>query len=158
MSTYNASTNTGTKPDSTISMNISDSLGQEHTVTMSLLKKGVDTTSGLADLRRNCVGLRKSRRPTSMTAPVSARSPPAPWPSRPTARSIPPSRPPTADLSAPRSPSPLPIRAPRRPWNDSIGAAQPRPVGRSTRQRHHPVGRRFRPPPPCRPTAPSSAP
>ena len=46
MSTYDASTNTGTKPDSTISMNISDSLGQEHTVTMSLLKKGVDTTTG----------------------------------------------------------------------------------------------------------------
>ncbi len=46
MSTYDPATNTGTKPDSTISMNISDSLGQEHTVTMSLLKKGVDTTAG----------------------------------------------------------------------------------------------------------------
>ena len=46
MSTYNAAANTGTKPDSTISMNVSDSLGQEHTITMSLLKKGVDTTTG----------------------------------------------------------------------------------------------------------------
>ena len=46
MSTYDATTNTGTKPDSTVAMNISDSLGQPHDVTLSLLKKGVDTTTG----------------------------------------------------------------------------------------------------------------
>jgi len=46
MSSYNAVTGVGTKPDSTISMTVSDSLGQAHTVTMSLLKKGVDTTTG----------------------------------------------------------------------------------------------------------------
>lgn len=46
MASYNAATNTGTKPDSTISMVVSDSLGQPHTVTMSLLKQGVDTTAG----------------------------------------------------------------------------------------------------------------
>lgn len=45
MSTYNAATGTGTKPDSTISATISDSLGQEHTVTISLLKTGASTWS-----------------------------------------------------------------------------------------------------------------
>ena len=45
MSTYDATANTGTKPDSTISMTISDSLGNAHTVTVSLLNKGVDTDS-----------------------------------------------------------------------------------------------------------------
>lgn len=46
MSAYDATTNMGTKPDSTISMTVSDSLGQQHTVTVSLLKIGVDTTAG----------------------------------------------------------------------------------------------------------------
>ncbi|MDI7775491.1 flagellar hook protein FlgE [Asticcacaulis sp. EMRT-3] len=45
MSTYDATTNTGTKPDSTISTTISDSLGQAHTVTISLLKTGPSTWS-----------------------------------------------------------------------------------------------------------------
>lgn len=46
MSTYNAVTGAGTKPDATVSMTVSDSLGQAHTVTMSLLKKGVNATTG----------------------------------------------------------------------------------------------------------------
>ncbi|ESQ76020.1 flagellar hook protein FlgE [Asticcacaulis sp. AC402] len=45
MSTYDATADVGTKPDSTISMTVSDSLGQQHTVTMSLLKIGVDTAT-----------------------------------------------------------------------------------------------------------------
>ena len=45
MSTYDASSVTGTKPDSTISMTVSDSLGNAHTVTTSLLNLGVDTNS-----------------------------------------------------------------------------------------------------------------
>ncbi|MFT4074340.1 MAG: flagellar hook protein FlgE [Asticcacaulis sp.] len=45
MSIYDASTGAGTKPDGTISASISDSLGQEHTVTISLLKGNVVTDS-----------------------------------------------------------------------------------------------------------------
>lgn len=45
MSTYDATSGVGTKPDSTISMTVSDSLGNAHTVTISLLNLGVDTTS-----------------------------------------------------------------------------------------------------------------
>ncbi|MGA9659901.1 MAG: flagellar hook-basal body complex protein [Asticcacaulis sp.] len=45
MSVYDASTGTGTRPDSTISATISDSLGQQHTVTISLLKGNVSTTA-----------------------------------------------------------------------------------------------------------------
>jgi flagellar hook protein FlgE len=43
MSTYDSVNNVGTKPDTTISATISDSLGQEHTVTISLLKTGAST-------------------------------------------------------------------------------------------------------------------
>ncbi|MFT4076946.1 MAG: flagellar hook protein FlgE [Asticcacaulis sp.] len=43
MSIYDATTGAGTKPDTTISATISDSLGQEHTVTISLKKGEVDT-------------------------------------------------------------------------------------------------------------------
>ena len=46
MSTYNATSGIGTKPDSTISMTISDSLGNAHTVTTSLLQKGVNSVTG----------------------------------------------------------------------------------------------------------------
>jgi flagellar hook protein FlgE len=45
MSTYDATTATGTKPDSTISTTISDSLGQQHNVTISMIKKGISTTA-----------------------------------------------------------------------------------------------------------------
>lgn len=45
MSSYDPVSNTGTRPDSTISMTVSDSLGQQHTVTVSLLKTGVDATT-----------------------------------------------------------------------------------------------------------------
>jgi flagellar hook protein FlgE len=43
MSIYDSTTGAGTKPDATISTTISDSLGQEHTATVSLLKGDVDT-------------------------------------------------------------------------------------------------------------------
>lgn len=46
MSTYSSTGNTGTKPDATISASISDSLGQEHTITISLLKGNIDSTTG----------------------------------------------------------------------------------------------------------------
>jgi len=46
MSTYNAAAGTGTKPDATISASISDSLGQEHTITISLLKGNINSTTG----------------------------------------------------------------------------------------------------------------
>ncbi|MBW8879913.1 MAG: flagellar hook-basal body complex protein [Asticcacaulis sp.] len=45
MSTYNATAGTGTKPDTTISMTVSDSLGQQHNITVSLLKRGVSSTA-----------------------------------------------------------------------------------------------------------------
>ncbi|HTM80792.1 flagellar hook-basal body complex protein [Asticcacaulis sp.] len=43
MSIYDPATGAGTKPDSTITSTVSDSLGQEHTITISLLKGNVDT-------------------------------------------------------------------------------------------------------------------
>ncbi len=46
MSVYDPATGAGTKPDSTITSTISDSLGQEHTITISLLKGNVDTSGG----------------------------------------------------------------------------------------------------------------
>jgi flagellar hook protein FlgE len=49
MSVYDATTGAGTQPDATISASISDSLGQEHTVTISLLKGNVDTSGGVAN-------------------------------------------------------------------------------------------------------------
>ncbi|EGF91443.1 flagellar hook protein flgE [Asticcacaulis biprosthecium C19] len=45
MSVYDAAAGIGTKPDSTVSMTVSDSLGQQHTVTMSLLKRGTDAAN-----------------------------------------------------------------------------------------------------------------
>ncbi len=45
MSIYDPATGAGTKPDSTITSTVSDSLGQEHTITISLLKGNVDTDS-----------------------------------------------------------------------------------------------------------------
>jgi flagellar hook protein FlgE len=45
MSIYDATTGAGTKPDATISASVSDSLGQEHTLTISMLKGNVDTDS-----------------------------------------------------------------------------------------------------------------
>lgn len=48
MSIYDSATGVGTKPDSTIAATISDSLGQEHTVTISLIKGDVSTTAPTA--------------------------------------------------------------------------------------------------------------
>ena len=45
MSVYDSTTGVGTKPDSTITSTVSDSLGQEHTITISMLKGNVDTDS-----------------------------------------------------------------------------------------------------------------
>ncbi|MDV6331841.1 flagellar hook-basal body complex protein [Asticcacaulis sp. 201] len=46
MSTYATSPLTSTKPDSTISASISDSLGQEHSITISLIKMPTSTVAG----------------------------------------------------------------------------------------------------------------
>jgi flagellar hook protein FlgE len=43
MSIYDPAPGAGTKPDSTVTATVSDSLGQEHTITISLLKGNVDT-------------------------------------------------------------------------------------------------------------------
>ncbi|ESQ91487.1 hypothetical protein ABAC460_05750 [Asticcacaulis sp. AC460] len=48
MSVYDATAGVGTKPDSTVSMTVSDSLGQQHTVTMSLLKMDPDPVTNTA--------------------------------------------------------------------------------------------------------------
>ncbi len=45
MSTYDGVNTTSTKPDSTISMTVSDSQGKEHTLNVSLLNLGVDTNA-----------------------------------------------------------------------------------------------------------------
>jgi len=49
MTGYDASIPTGTKPDTTITASISDSLGQEHTLTVSLIKRGIDPTTSQSE-------------------------------------------------------------------------------------------------------------
>ncbi len=46
MAAYSATTGVGTQPDTTMTTTISDGLGGQHTVTMSLLKKGLNATTG----------------------------------------------------------------------------------------------------------------
>jgi len=46
MAAYSATTGVGTQPDTTMTMTISDGLGGQHTVTLSLLKKGLNATTG----------------------------------------------------------------------------------------------------------------
>lgn len=48
MTAYDATTGVGTKPDSTITMKVSDSLGQEHTITVSMLRMSPDTAGAAA--------------------------------------------------------------------------------------------------------------